>query len=136
LRSGRSSLAAAFGLVAILVDTTVVFPADINVRVPESLVFSSAIDFAAMILSRLAYYVVWHIAWRQAHLRLLCGTSGVGVLAFSRHLSRSFTARDTVVHRARIDFATRLAPIPGTMTIERRSIVVIRKAASERRRFR
>lgn len=114
----RSSLAVAFGLVAILVDVTVVFPADMNVRFPESLVFYPVVgfvvalieptfqavlgfsgpypawtqvwvwvhvflinlaqlimfrrvEFVAMILFRLAYYGVWHIAWGHARLHLL-----------------------------------------------------------------
>lgn len=45
-----SALAALFGLIMILVDTQVRFPADMNVPFPESLLFYPAIDFLAQII--------------------------------------------------------------------------------------
>lgn len=45
-----SALAALFGLIMILVDTQVRFPADMNVPFPESLMFYPAMDFLAQIL--------------------------------------------------------------------------------------
>ncbi|HEX4950831.1 MAG TPA: hypothetical protein VFZ34_29490 [Blastocatellia bacterium] len=45
-----SGLAALFGLVAILVDSTVVFPADLNISFPASLVFYPVMGFIAELL--------------------------------------------------------------------------------------
>jgi len=45
-----SSLAALFGIIMILVDTKIIFPADMNILFPESLLFYPAIGFLAEIL--------------------------------------------------------------------------------------
>jgi hypothetical protein len=45
-----SALAALLGVIMILVDTQVVFPADFNIPFPESLLFYPAMDFFAQIL--------------------------------------------------------------------------------------